>query len=217
MSTNKQKNTIIILASHNKGKVLELKEPFLALGYDLKSLDFLDEEIEEIEETGLTFEENALLKARYVADKTGYIAIADDSGLEIEALDNAPSIYSARYANRRQDLILLEENANVSKDHLNILQVLKDMRGKSSRNARFTCCLALAFANSEKHLLAFGHWEGQITEEMQGENGFGYDPIFFDPLLNKTSAQLTKNEKMAVSHRAKAIENLVKQMKDKIV
>ncbi len=208
------KSNIIILASHNKGKVAELKEPFSSMGYRVESLDFLEERIDEIEETGSSFEENALLKARYVANKTGYIALADDSGLEVQALDNAPGLYSARYAKIRNNLILQDDMKEVPKDTLNILQVLKDMQGKEDRRARFTCCLALVFAKGE-HLLAFGHWNGELKQEMSGENGFGYDPIFFDPSLSKTAAQLTKAEKMAVSHRAKAIENMIKQMKNK--
>ncbi len=211
-----QENAIIILASHNKGKVAELKEAFLSLGYRIESLDFLEQEIEEIEETGMTFEENALLKARYIADKTGYIALADDSGLEVEALENAPGLYSARYAQRRNDLILQENMQEVPKDTLNILQVLKDMQGKEERKARFTCCLALAFPQSDKHIVAFGHWNGELTQSMSGENGFGYDPIFYDTSLAKTAAQLTKAEKMAVSHRARAIEKMLNEIKNKL-
>ncbi len=211
------KENIIILASHNKGKVIELQSAFTALGYRVENLDFLETKIEEIEETGTTFEENALLKARYVAEKTGYIALADDSGIEIEALNNAPGLYSARYAQRRNDLIQNKDMQEIPKDSLNIMQVLKDMQGNKNRNARFTCCLALAFPNKDEHIIAFGYWNGTLTEEIIGENGFGYDPIFFDETLGKTSAELTKSEKMAVSHRAKAIKNLIQKMNNEII
>ncbi len=210
------KDNIIILASHNAGKVKELQSAFEPTGFRVENLDFLPFPVEDVEETGQTFEENALLKARYVAEKTGYISLADDSGLEIESLNNAPGVYSARYAQKRNDLINeLTTTAHPSKDELNILQVLKDMasyKDTEQRKARFCCCLALVFPKTNKELLAYGYWNGYITKEKIGENGFGYDPIFYDNDLKKTAAQLSKEEKLKVSHRGKAVANLIKQI-----
>ncbi len=209
---------IILLATHNQGKLVEMQEIFKEKGYTVKNLDYLSTKIEAPEEIGITFEENALLKAYYVAKETGFIALADDSGLEISALKNAPSIYSARYATRRNDKEILalqeKEPEKYSQDMLNNLQVLKDMQNFSEdeqRKARFCCCLALVFPDDKSPIITHGYWEGIITKEIKGENGFGYDPIFFDPILGKTSAQLSKEEKMKVSHRAKAIEVMRKK------
>ncbi len=202
--------TKILLATHNKGKVAEMRSPFTDLGYDLDCLDGYN--LEAPEENGKSFEENALIKARYVSEKTGLIAIADDSGLEIAALNNRPSIYSARYAHLQNDPEI--QAKDVDEDKKNILQVLKDMQGIKEfekRNACFVCCLALVFPDDREPIIAHGYWEGLITFEAKGLNGFGYDPIFFDPSIAKVSAELEKSEKMAISHRAKAIENLLAQ------
>ncbi len=214
-----QKN-IVLLATHNQGKVLEMRNVFSQISsqnYEAQSLEYLPYALDDIEETGSTFAENALVKARYVATTTGYIALADDSGLEVEALDNAPGIYSARYAKRRNDKEILATEG--SKDFHNILQVLKDMQGfekNEERKARFVSCLAMVFVNDKKEItkeiVVHGYWNGYLTKEIIGANGFGYDPIFFDENLQKTSAQLEKHEKMQVSHRAKAIENLCKEL-----
>ncbi len=202
----------IVLASQNQGKVREMAEPFKERGYTLISLDMLDEKLELPEETGKSFEENALIKARYIAEKTNTIAIADDSGVEVFSLENAPGIYSARYASMRNDKEILEQN--IPTDSKNILQALKDLEkfeNPADRKARFVCCLALVFPDEREDIISFGYWDGVITQECLGENGFGYDPIFFDENLQKTAAQLTKEEKMALSHRAKAIKNLLAQ------
>ncbi len=213
---------IVLLATRNQGKVAEMRSIFASSfkdKYQVESLDFLGYELDDVEETGETFEENALLKARYVSEKTGYIALADDSGLEIEALNNAPGLYSARYATLRNDLQILASEGN--QDYHNILQVLKDLQNfetDDERKARFRCCLAMVFPETsnqsieQKEIIANGYWEGIITKEIVGENGFGYDPIFFDKNLGKTSAELKKEEKMKISHRAKAIENLLTQL-----
>ncbi len=201
----------IILATHNKGKLAEMLSPFADLGYLVENLDGYN--LEAPEENGNTFEENALIKARYVSEKTGHIALADDSGLEVYALDNRPSIYSARYAQMQNSHEIITQN--ISDDTKNILQVLKEMediKDIEKRKARFVSCLSLVFPDNRAPIIAHGFWEGQITFEPKGENGFGYDPIFFDPKLNKVSAELAKSEKMAISHRAKAIENLLAQM-----
>ncbi len=201
MMNAEQAKDIILLATHNQGKVAEMHSALK--GYQVESLDYLPDKIEDVEENGLSFEENALLKARFVAKKTGFIALADDSGLEIQALDSAPGIYSARYAQRRNDSEILSLNS--PKDLKNILQVLKDMKGIENRKARFCCCLALVFPKTGQEIVVHGYWEGEITKEIIGENGFGYDPIFLDKSLGKTSAELTKAEKMQISHRARAI------------
>ncbi len=204
--------TKILLATHNKGKIAEMRTPFTDLGYTIEGIE--EYNLISPEENGKTFEENALIKARYVAEKTGCIALADDSGLEIYALDMRPSIYSARYAQMQNDAEIITQNIN--DDEKNILQVLKEMQDIKeikNRKARFVACLALVFPDDRAPIIAHGYWEGQITLEPKGTNGFGYDPIFFDPIIGKVSAELEKSEKMAISHRAKAIENLLAQIR----
>ncbi len=214
-------NKIVLLATHNKGKVLEMRDVFSKIqnkeNYQAESLDFLPFSVEDIEETGTSFEENALLKARHVAKTTGYIALADDSGLEVDSLKSAPGIYSARYAQMRNNKEILDLEG--SKDYHNILQVLKDMQNFNAdeeRKARFCSCLAMVFVDKDKEItdeiVVHGYWEGYLTKEIIGSNGFGYDPIFFDPLLQKTAAELTKDEKMKTSHRAKAIQKLLEKL-----
>ncbi len=206
------KNNTIILASHNEGKVREMSALFNKMGYELISLASYNKELELPEETGTTFEENALIKAKFVAKETSCIALADDSGLEIFVLNNAPGVYSARYATNRNNNEILSQD--ISKDEKNILQVLKDLEKfttNEERKARFVCCLALVFPDERANIISHGYWEGIITKECIGENGFGYDPIFYDEKLQKVSAQLSKEEKNAVSHRGAAIKNLLAQ------
>ena len=189
-------NMKIVLASRNKKKIKELQTLLSQYieGIEIISLDDVGI-FGEIEEDGVTFEENALIKAR-VAASSGYIGVGDDSGLEVDALGGAPGVYSARYAGDHGD------------DEANNDLLLKNLEGKADRSARFVCCIACVFP--EKYgfdpIVVRGHVEGQILEERQGEGGFGYDPIFFLPELRKTYAQLTADEKAAVSHRGKALE-----------
>lgn len=186
----------LILATNNKGKVKEYKEIFSPLGYEVFSQGEAGINID-IEETGKTFSENAYLKAKAIYDITKSYVLADDSGLEVSALDGRPGIYSARYApaGKRCEKIL-DEMKNVQDD---------------KRQARFVCSICLICADGKK-ITAEGYCEGKIGYEKKGSNGFGYDPIFiYDD--NKTLAQMTDDEKNAVSHRGNAVENLIEILK----
>ena len=190
----------ILVASSNPGKVAELRA---MLGDDVEWVSLSDfEGVEEITEDGQSFAENARKKAVGYAKATGLWTIADDSGLVIEALGGRPGVNSARFSGEKG------ENRQLL-DHNNMVKVLKLLEGISAerRTAGFVCCLCLA--NPEKILIETeGTLEGFIAEEEVGENGFGYDPIFFVPNLNKTVAQLSREEKNAISHRGEAIRKL---------
>ncbi len=190
----------IVVATTNPGKIAELEA---MLGGDIEWLQLADfEGLDEVEEDGLTFEENAVKKAAGYAKATGCWTIADDSGLVIDSLGGAPGVKSARFSGEKaEDRTLL--------DHKNMAKVLKLLKGvpKEKRTARFMCCLCLA-SPVEVLIQTQGILEGFITETEAGENGFGYDPIFFVPHLNKTVAQLTREEKNAISHRGNAIRRL---------
>ncbi len=195
----------IILATTNAGKIRELAEELAAFGLTVLGLaDF--PEVGEIEETGVTFEENALLKAKTVASITGYVAIADDSGLEVDALNTAPGVYSARYGDSLQAL------ANETKDERNIRKLLQELANTppKERQARFVCAMAACKPNGQ-HIVVRGTWEGEILEKAQGQNGFGYDPVFFDKELQCSAAELTKDAKNARSHRGNALRLLMQQ------
>ncbi|WP_081638349.1 XTP/dITP diphosphatase [Bacillus halotolerans] len=187
-----------IIATHNPGKVKEFKEILEPKGYEVKSLaeiGFTDE----IEETGHTFEENAILKAEAVAKAVNKMVIADDSGLSVDNLGGRPGVYSARYAGEQKD------------DQANIDKVLSELRGieKEQRTARFRCALAVSIPGEETKTVE-GHVEGYIAEEPKGEYGFGYDPIFIVKDKDKTMAELTSDEKNKISHRADALKKLSK-------
>ncbi|PON01951.1 non-canonical purine NTP pyrophosphatase [Bacillus halotolerans] len=187
-----------IIATHNPGKVKEFKEILEPKGYEVKSLaeiGFTDE----IEETGHTFEENAILKAEAVAKAVNKMVIADDSGLSVDNLGGRPGVYSARYAGEQKD------------DQANIDKVLSELRGieKEQRTARFRCALAVSIPGEETKTVE-GHVEGYIAEEPRGEYGFGYDPIFIVKDKDKTMAELTSDEKNKISHRADALKKLSK-------
>ncbi|MBT9249462.1 XTP/dITP diphosphatase [Bacillus halotolerans] len=187
-----------IIATHNPGKVKEFKEILEPKGYEVKSLaeiGFTDE----IEETGHTFEENAILKAEAVAKAVNKMVIADDSGLSVDNLGGRPGVYSARYAGEQKD------------DQANIDKVLSELRGieKEQRTARFRCALAVSIPGEETKTVE-GHIEGYIAEEPRGEYGFGYDPIFIVKDKDKTMAELTSDEKNKISHRADALKKLSK-------
>lgn len=189
-----------LIASTNPGKVTEIRA-MLAGNIDWVGLaDFPN--IPEIEEDGQSFAENAHKKALGYAKQTGLWTIADDSGLVIDALDGAPGVNSARFSGEKGP------NRKLL-DHKNVAKVLKLLEGvpKEKRTARFICCLCLS--SCKKILIETeGRLEGLIAEKGIGENGFGYDPIFFVPNLNKTVAQLTREEKNAISHRGNAIRKL---------
>lgn len=181
----------LIFATHNNNKVKEVTKmlPSYLSMKSLTDIDFFDE----IEETGTTFEENAQLKAKTIFDKTGKNIFADDSGLVIEALDGAPGVYSARYA-------------GTGKDEDNIAKALKELEGKTNRKAYFISIFCLILDGKEYFFE--GRVNGTIATEIMGDNGFGYDPIFIPNGFSKSFAQMSPEEKNAISHRGKAVEKL---------
>ncbi|WP_156476295.1 XTP/dITP diphosphatase [Bacillus nakamurai] len=187
-----------IIATHNPGKVKEFKEILEPKGYSVYSLAEIGF-TEDIEETGQTFEENAILKAEAVAKAVNKMVIADDSGLSVDNLGGRPGVYSARYAGESKD------------DTANIEKVLSELKGieKEQRTARFRCALAVSRPGQETKTVE-GHVEGYIAKEPAGNNGFGYDPIFIVKDKDKTMAQLTSAEKNKISHRADALKKLSK-------
>lgn len=186
----------IIIATKNAGKVKDFETLFSPKGFKVTSLlDF--PEIEDVEETGVTFAENATLKAETISTALNKPVIADDSGLAIDALNGEPGVYSARYAGENKD-----DNANIEK----VLQKLHDVPFEK-RTARFHCTLAIAVPGKRTELVE-GTCEGRILEEKRGENGFGYDPIFFVEKWNCSMAELSKEQKNQISHRANALEKL---------
>lgn len=187
----------IVLASGNKGKLKEFAQVLRDM--DVEVLPQSQFSVTDADETGLSFVENAILKARHAAKATGLPALADDSGLEVDALKGAPGIYSARFSG---------EGAT---DNRNNELLLKKLRGipAEQRTARFRCVLAfMRHENDPTPLICQGSWEGLILEESSGDNGFGYDPLFLIPELNKTSAQLAPEQKNALSHRGQAVKQL---------
>ena len=194
----------IVLASSNPGKVCEINQ--LLADLDLQVQPQSEYGVEDAEETGLTFVENAILKARNAAQHTGLPAIADDSGIEVDALNGAPGIYSARFA-----------GAGAS-DQDNLEKLLTDMQGipEAGRSARFQCLLVyLRHANDPTPLICQGPWEGRILAEPRGEHGFGYDPVFYVPTHDCSSAELPPQVKNALSHRGQALRKLVSALQDR--
>lgn len=191
----------IVLASGNAGKLREFQQLLSDCGFDvLPQSDFFSENAEE---TGLTFVENAILKARYACEKTGLPALADDSGIEVDALNGRPGIYSARYAG---------EGANDANNNAKLLQELHGVPTEK-RTARYHAVLAfMRHAQDPTPILCHGIWEGIILTEPRGEGGFGYDPLFFVPSHNCASAELSKDEKNRMSHRGKAMQELLKKL-----
>lgn len=195
-------NNIIVLATRNQGKVREFQELLKDFTVEIRSLkDFGP--IPEVIEDGETFDENAYKKASFTAKVLGLPAIADDSGLVVEALDGVPGVRSARYA---------KENAT---DRDNVAKLLTEMTGKDNRKAAFKCVISLAVPSGAA-LTYEGKCEGEITRKSHGDGGFGYDSIFFYPPLGKTFAEISIKEKNKVSHRGKALAEAVKEF-DKIL
>ena len=194
----------IVLASNNKGKVREFGQMLSTINMEV--LPQATFNIEDADETGLTFVENAIIKARHASAIAGLPAIADDSGLEVDALNGAPGIYSARYSG---------EGATDEKNLLKLLEALKDVP-EEKRSARFQCLLVyMRHAEDPTPLICQGTWEGIIITEPQGENGFGYDPVFYVPEYNCTSAQLSSEHKNKLSHRGIALKALMKILTNK--
>jgi XTP/dITP diphosphohydrolase len=191
----------IVVASGNAGKLRELSRTLEPLGVELISQGELD--IPEAEETGITFVENALLKARHAAQHSGLPAIADDSGLEVPALDGEPGVHSARYSG--------EGDAG---NNAKLLRAL-DGREGAARDARFYCALVyLRHAADPTPVIALGSWRGRILHAAQGEGGFGYDPLFWVPNHDCSAAELAAGEKNRISHRAEASAALLQALRD---
>ena len=190
----------IIIASNNPGKIREFKKILEPLGYNVISQKEANINIE-VEETGTTFRENSELKARAIYELTHKRVLADDSGIEVDYLNGAPGIYSARYMGLGSD----EERTNY---------VLKQLEGveESKRTARFVCCICFIDENGNEQF-AEGYWNGKLATEAKGENGFGYDPIFVPEGETRTSSEMLPEEKNAVSHRANALKKLLEIIK----
>ena len=192
----------ILIATNNSGKVREIQEMLAEMPFRLQTLgDF--SEIIEPEETGATFAGNAALKARYYALQTGVWALADDSGLQVEALNNAPGIYSARYAG---------ENASDGERIAKLLTEL-DRTGDENRRARFVCAMAVADETGAIIFTAEGICEGKIAFEAAGKNGFGYDPVFIPDGFSETFGELSNDIKQQISHRKQAIYKIIQQIR----
>ncbi|MEW6765627.1 MAG: RdgB/HAM1 family non-canonical purine NTP pyrophosphatase [Pseudomonadota bacterium] len=195
-------NHTIVLATGNAGKVIEFAS--LLQGMDLHVRPQSDFALPEAEETGLTFIENAILKARNAARHTGLPAMADDSGIEVDALHGAPGIYSARYAGPGKG-----SAANNAK----LLEALRDVPPEQ-RGARFQCVIVyLRHAEDPTPLIALGTWEGRILEAPRGEQGFGYDPLFWVPTHDCSAAELDEATKNTLSHRGQALRSLLAQLR----
>ena len=190
----------LILATRNKGKLKEIQVLLSDLDIDIMSLDEA-ENAPHVVEDGKTFMENAFKKAKVIAEATGIMALADDSGLEVDALDGAPGVYSARYSG---------ENAS---DASNNEKLLADLEGvpAGKRSARFSCVIVV-YHPSGRWISTEDKCEGEITEKSIGDRGFGYDPVFYLPSLNCTMAQLSAEEKNRMSHRGKALEKLKSEL-----
>ena len=191
----------VVLASSNKGKLRELSALLAPLGYDVVSQNTLG--IDTPPETGDTFAANALLKARHAAGSSGLPALADDSGIEVDALNGRPGVYSARYAG---------EGAT---DQDNLLKMLAEMHGvpERQRTARYQCVIAfVSTADDPNPILANGTWEGTLISQPRGLGGFGYDPIFMPGGFDRTAAELEPAEKNSLSHRGQALRALMEQL-----
>ena len=194
----------IVLASNNAGKVREINQ--LLNNGNLTVVPQSDFNIPDANETGLSFVENAIIKARQAAELSGLPAIADDSGLEVDALKGAPGIYSARFSGKG------------ASDADNLQKLLREIKNvpEAKRTARFQCLMV--YMQHEKDptpIICQGTWEGIITFEPQGENGFGYDPVFFVPTHHCTSAQLPPETKNKLSHRGQALQKLMRELKSR--
>ncbi len=194
----------VVLATRNTGKIAELSVMLRHSGLTVRGLDDFPQ-IGAVEETGSTFEENALLKARTVAQATGLVAVADDSGLVVDALGGAPGIHSARYADHAPGL---SAHARDKQNNAKLLQNLTGVAG-NKRTARFCCVIAAAAPNGAS-ITVNGLWEGHIAIDEKGKNGFGYDSVFIDTASGMRSAELTPEQKNACSHRGKALAALMK-------
>jgi XTP/dITP diphosphohydrolase len=192
----------LAIASNNQKKLKEIKSILGGCFDELLSIKDLGLDID-IEETGTTLLENALIKARTIRDMTGMVALADDTGLMVDALDGAPGVYSARYAGEHGD------------DAANNALLLKNLADKTDRTARFVCAIACVFPEDvSRGYFVRGEVEGRIIDEYRGEGGFGYDPLFYYEPFGKTLAEMSAEEKNSISHRGRAIENFAETLKE---
>ena len=192
----------LVLASHNEGKIREIRGILAPL--DIEVIPQAQLKVSEPDEPHGTFIENALTKARYASLLTGLPALADDSGLCVEILDGGPGVHSARFAGEPRS------------DERNNDRLLELLARSESRTAHYYCVLVLMrHAQDPQPLIAEGEWRGEILRERRGTGGFGYDPLFLDPLLGKSGAELPMDEKNRVSHRGKALALLVQKLKDR--
>ena len=194
----------LIFATSNQGKMKEIREILKDLNVEVLSLKEAGIEADIVED-GKTFEENALIKARAIRDLTGCMVLADDSGLEVDALNREPGIYSARY---------MGEDTSYDIKNKNIIDRLNGLTG-DERSARFVCVIAAAFPDGSEETRR-GTIEGQIGFEIAGENGFGYDPIFYVPEFGCTTAELSSEDKNAISHRGKALRAMKEVIEQRI-
>jgi len=191
----------LVLASNNPGKLREFQQMLAPLGIEVLTQSQLG--IAEAEEPHCTFIENALAKARHVSAACGLPALADDSGICVEALGGAPGVQSARYA-----------GDNPKSDQRNNEKLLHEMQGVSDRRAHYYCVLVLVRGAADPQpLIAEGEWQGEIFHTERGAGGFGYDPLFWLPGFGKTAAELTHEEKHAISHRGKALQVLLQRLR----
>ena len=196
MTLNKERKKVV-LASGNKGKLVELQNALDS--FDVELVPQTQFGVESVEETGLTFVENAILKARHASKVTGLAALSDDSGLEVDALFGAPGIYSARFAG---------VDASDEQNNLKLLESMSDVPS-DKRSARFHCILVyVRHWQDPTPIICQGSWEGEIKTALEGDGGFGYDPLFFVPSLDRSAAQMSKTEKNQISHRGQAIKQL---------
>lgn len=191
----------IVVASTNQGKIREIRKMLDSIGIEVLPMNEVLEEEIDIEENGTTFKENAVIKAETIMKMINVPTLADDSGLEVDAMDKAPGIYSARFLG-------YDTSYDIKNQY-----IIDQVKGKE-RSARFVCAMALAIPNEETITIE-ETFEGEINDEIAGENGFGYDPIFYFPPLKKTSAQMSMEEKNQHSHRAKALKKLYDILKEK--
>ncbi len=187
-----------VLATHNPGKLREMSAILGELGVEVVSPADVGITVD-VEETGTTFAENAMLKAKAICAAAGLPAIADDSGLCVDALNGGPGVYSARYGGEGLD------------DKGRYMLLLNSMRGQTTRKAHFACAIACAFPNGDE-LTAQGQCDGAIAFAPMGEGGFGYDPVFLVPEMGKTFGQLTAEEKSTISHRGKALRDFSEKL-----
>ena len=188
----------ILIATKNEGKTKEFRQFFAQLGYKVENLNAYPD-LPDVAETGLTFEENARLKAETIAELTGKMVLADDSGLKVDVLGGMPGVWSARFSG---------PDATDASNNAKLLHELAMVFEQKDRSAQFHCTLVMA-APGAQSLVVEADWEGYIATAPQGENGFGYDPLFLVGESGKTSAELSLDEKNKISHRAKALEKLV--------